>query len=156
MNSDSQRVFLAATTPGKDDITRKDAHHSYGSQVPGLNSIPLCLLWDSAFVDTISSSDYIFNAIAEGFPEVKPYNNTHRSLHGYPDAAQSMLERYRGPILVNLTVADRMKAYGNEFVASYSNVLLVYDIYYEYNSLLLHGQNGGTGRKAISNAGYWV
>ena len=113
----------------------------------GLSSVPLHLLWNSAFVNTLVSNNYVFSAVTEGFLLGDPYNNTRQTLLGYPDVAGSMLGHSRNHTLNSLNVTECIKAYGNRFVSNYGNLLLVYDMDYQYNSLLLQGQNGGTGKQ---------
>lgn len=98
---------------------------------------PLHLLWNSAFVNNFSDNSYVYNAVTEGFLQGAHYNTTLSWINGYPAVAQSMLDSFRNQSLVLLPVTDCIKAYGNEFVSEYSNLLLVYGINDDYNSLLL-------------------
>ena len=126
----------------------------------GLSSVPLHLLWNSAFVDTLSSNDYVFSAITEGFLQGDPYNNTQEYLTNYSDVAKSMLDSHRNQSLTPLTVTACMKEYGKEFVSEYGNLLLIYDFKYEYNSLLIQGLNYGISTDVSNNidtiAGGWM
>jgi len=111
----------------------------------GLSSVPLHLLWNSAFVNNFSDNAYVYNAVTEGFLQGAPHNTTLSRINGYPDVAQSMLDSFRNQSLVLLHVTDCIKAYANEFVSEYSNLLLVYDMDDDYNSLLLQRQDDTRG-----------
>jgi hypothetical protein len=88
-------------------------------------------------VNNFSDNSYVYNAVTEGFLQGAHYNTTLSWINGYPAVAESMLDSFRNQSLVLLPVTDCIKAYGNEFVSEYSNLLLVYGINDDYNSLLL-------------------
>lgn len=106
----------------------------------GLSSIPLHLLWNSAFMYTLSENDYVYSTVTEGFLQGALYNTTQD--YGYPAVAQNMLDSFRNRSLVSLPVTDCIKAYGKEFVSEYGNLLLIYDIDDDYNSLLFQERHG--------------
>ena len=62
----------------------------------GISSIPLHLLWNSAFMDTLASNDYIYSAVTESFLEGAPWNNSKVFLpiDEHPDEAQRMLNHH--------------------------------------------------------------
>jgi hypothetical protein len=114
---------------------------------------PLHLLWNSAFVNNFSDNSYVYNAVTEGFLQGAHYNTTLSWINGYPAVAQSMLDSFRNQSLVLLPVTDCIKAYGNEFVSEYSNLLLVYGINDDYNSLLLQMSSNKGGSWMCGNHG---
>lgn len=116
----------------------------------GISSIPLHLLWNSAFFDTLASNDYIYNAVTESFLEGAPWNNSKAFLpiNEYPDEAQAMLERHRNGSLIRMDNIDCINAYNVVFMAEYSNLLLVHSNAANINgvsnnSLLVQGVNNG-------------
>lgn len=88
-------------------------------------------------MNNFSDNSNVYSAVMEGFLQGAHYNTTLSWINGYPAVAQSMLDSFRNQSLVLLPVTDCIKAYGNEFVSEYSNLLLVYGINDDYNSLLL-------------------
>ena len=135
--------------------------------VLAISSIPLHLLWNSAFLDTLASNGYTYSAVTEGFLEGAPWNNskTFLPINGYPDEAQAMLDRHTNGTLIRMNNTDCINAYSVEFLSKYSNVLLVYSNSANINgvgnnSLLLQGLNdGGTTENGVltsSSQGQWI
>ena len=93
-----------------------------------ISSIPLHLLWNSAFLDTLSSNEYIYSAVTESFLAGSPWNTSQLLLdiNQYPNEAQGMLDSFRNNSLTRMDVPDCIKAYGVTFNSQYSHVLLVY------------------------------
>lgn len=130
--------------------------------VLGVSSIPLHLLWNSAFLHTLPSNEYIYSCVTESFLEGGPWNISKAfiPITGYQDEAQAMLDRYRNDSLQRLSNEECVKAYYNvSYMTEYSNVLLVYNDALNNDSLLYQGKNSGAGRInsfTESSNGKWV
>lgn len=155
----ARRKWLSIGVPSFKNLFYVDRKKSALWIILGLSSIPLHLLWNSAFVNTLSSNDYVFDAVSEEFLNGLPYNST-KALDNYPDATQSMQEQFWNHSLISLSVPDCIRAYGVDFNSGYGNLLLVYDTRAENSSPLLQqglnrGDEIGTGI-SISAAGRWM
>ena len=156
---------LSIGVTGLDNLFYLDRKKSVLCFLLAVSSIPLHLLWNSAFLDTLSSNDYIYNAVTESFLAGSPWNTSRilLDLNQYPDEAQEMLDGYKNGSLMRMDVADCIKAYGVTFNSEYSHVLLVYATAngpIRDDSLLLQGLNYGndtmSGFVTGASAGQWM
>ncbi len=108
----ARRKWLSIGVPSFKNLFYVDRKKSALWIILGLSSIPLHLLWNSAFVNTLSSNYYVFSAVTEAFPNDRPYNKTTEAPYRYPIATQSMREKYANHSLISLSVPDCIRAYG--------------------------------------------
>ncbi|MCJ1461009.1 hypothetical protein MMC28_011391 [Mycoblastus sanguinarius] len=157
----ARRKWLSIGVPSLKNLFYVDRKKSVLWILLGLSSIPLHLLWNSAITNTLSSNDYIYNAVTEDFVSGAPWNNN-TAMTQYPDVAQSMSESLGNRSLVSMNVTDCITAYGLSFNSEYGNLLLVYDFTSAEvgnNSLLFQGINNGNsigGGVGEAGGGDWM
>lgn len=112
----------------------------------GISSIPLHLLWNSAFVSSLSANNYIYNAVTEPCLEGAPWNTskTFLSYNQFTSEAQAMLDHYRNNSLIRLETTECINAYNVAFLTEYSNLLLVYGQATSNDSLILQARNSAS------------
>ena len=118
----------------------------------GFSSVPLHLLWNSAFVDTLTATEYVYSAVTESFLEGASWDRPgiFLPINEYMDEAQAMLDHYANDTLVRMNNTDCIQAYNVDFLTEYSNILLVLNRAASINgvsnsSLLLQGLNEVSG-----------
>lgn len=117
----------------------------------GLSSIPLHLLWNSAFVNSLSSNSYVATAVTEGFLNGDfDYNAIQDTLELDFSVVQNMLDNFRNQSLVSLEVTDCMAAYGQEFVSKYGDLFMVYEGGSDYSLPLAQTKSCGANMGGIS------
>ena len=146
----ARRKWLNIGVASFKNLLYVDRRNAFVYFLLGISSIPLHLLWNSAFLDTLASNDYVYSAVTESFLEGAPWNNSKVFLpiNEYPDEAQAMLNHYTNNSLIRINTTDCINAYNVAFMTEYSNVLLVYNNAaningVDNNSLLLQGLNDG-------------
>ncbi|KAI9700609.1 MAG: hypothetical protein M1836_001976 [Candelina mexicana] len=146
----ARRKWLSIGVASFKNLLYVDRRKTFVYLLLGISSIPLHLLWNSAFLESLASNEYVYSAVTESFLEGAPWNNSKvfLSINQYPDEAQAMLNHYTNDSLIRLNTTDCFNAYDVTFMTEYSNVLLVYNNAaningVDNNSLLLQGLNNG-------------
>lgn len=163
----AKRKWLSIGVASIKNLLYVDRRKTFVYILLGVSSIPLHLLWNSAFLNTLASNDYIYSAVTESFLEGAPWNNSKvfLTINEYPDEAQSMLNHFTNTSLILMSTTDCINAYDVTFMAEYSNVLLVHNNAASINgvsnnSLLLQGLNdGGVGESVALTScsqGQWM
>lgn len=163
----AKRKWLSIGVASIKNLLYVDRRKTFVYILLGVSSIPLHLLWNSAFLNTLASNDYIYSAVTESFLEGAPWNNSKvfLTINEYSDEAQSMLNHFTNTSLILMSTTDCINAYDVTFMAEYSNVLLVHNNAASINgvsnnSLLLQGLNdGGVGESVALTScsqGQWM
>ena len=134
----------------------------------GLSSIPLHLLWNSAVMDSLSSNSYIHAAATRNFLEGAPLHSSlkvvEKEYEEYMQEVQTMRDKYNNNSLVVMDPQDCIKAYGQTFISTYGNVILVYDNLEGNTSLLdlyvhegFRAMYGGVESQSFNDPGdHWI
>lgn len=131
----ARRTWLAIGVPSLRNLFYIDRKRSFLWILLGVSSMPLHLLWNSAVIDDLSKTFYLYNAVTEDFLGGMPWNST-SFLTPYSAAAGELLAKFNNDSLVNMTTSECMRTYRTDAPFQYGNLILVYDVEGYDDSLL--------------------